>query len=154
MVAGRRLLLLLLLLQLEGRLVHIPGRRRNNVSLHSRRSQVKGAGSDKSLAKGHLRRDKVYSGRDGPSWKLSRARWLQYSGGLVGRAGQGVLGGRVVRRPWKSVPGASWRPGACNYLVALDSGRGQCCSDAVRQRLCASNWSWAGQIERFKSRDF
>lgn len=66
MVVGRLLLLVLLLVQLEGWLVHIPGRGRDSVSQRSRRGQGKGAGSDKSLAKGHLRRDEVCSGRDRP----------------------------------------------------------------------------------------
>lgn len=157
MVVGR-LLLLLLLVQLEGRLVHIPGRGRDKVSRRSRRGQGKGADSDTSLAMGHLRRDEVCSGRDRPHWEwveLSRARWLQYSGGRSGAPGKAFWGGGdVVRRPLKSVTGASWRPGACNCLVALDTGQGLCCSDAGGQRLCASNCLWAGQIERFKSRDF
>lgn len=92
MVVGR----LLLLVQLKGWLVHIPRRGRNNVSRRSRRGQGKGAGSDKSLAKGHLRRDKVCSGRDRPhsEWvELSRARWLQYSGGRSGAPGTRRFGG-------------------------------------------------------------
>lgn len=78
-------------------------------------------------------------------------------GWAVGRTGHKAFwggGGDVVRRPLKSVTGASWRPGACNCLLALDTGQGLCCSDAGGQRLCACNWSLAGQIERFKSRDF
>lgn len=75
-------------------------RGRNNVSWHSRRGQGKGAGSDKSLAKGHLRRDKVYSCRSSPGWKraeLSRARWLQCSGGRSGAPGKAFWGEGVRR---------------------------------------------------------
>lgn len=78
-------------------------------------------------------------------------------GWAIGRTGHKAFwgGGDVVRRPLESVTGASWRPGACNCLVALDTGQGLCCSDAGGQRASVRPaWSWAGQIERFKSRDF
>lgn len=118
---------LLLLLQLEGWLVHVPKRRRDYVSRHSRCGQDKGSRLRQVVVQGpsQARRGESPVGTV-PGWEwveLSRARWLQYSGGRSGgRTEQCVLGGgwEAARRPLKSVTGASWRPGACNCLVALE----------------------------------
>lgn len=135
-----------LLLQLEGWLVHVPGRRRDYVSRHSRRDQeIREPAQTSRWPRSIASAARCVSGRDSARLGVG----IIESGEMVAILGWAVGRAHRAMRFWgvggstSTLEISDGRQLAARRMQlsgrAGDTGQGQCCSDAGRQRLCACN---------------